>query len=80
MDGTRTVKEILLEGLQTPTSWSFPAWRTWSNSSHVGNFLDRRYVDGSEALDRALKPRTFVGDKLAGSSRPSPSSGPVPTA
>ncbi len=66
MDGSRTVKEILLEGLKTSDELELSGVADLVEQLYVGNFLDRPYVDGSEALDRALMPRTIIGEKLRG--------------
>ncbi len=66
MDGTRTVKEILLEGLKSTDELELSGVADLVEQLYAGNFLDRRYVDGAEALDRALKPQTILGAKLRG--------------
>ncbi|MFN2545779.1 MAG: cyclic nucleotide-binding domain-containing protein [Actinomycetota bacterium] len=56
MDGTRTVKEIVLERFKDSGDLELSGVSDLVYSLYVGNMLDRRYVDLDEAMKRAMDP------------------------
>ncbi len=56
MDGTRTVKEILVQQLEDTGELELGGIADLVRSLHVGNFLDRRFIDVDEAVAKAMKP------------------------
>jgi putative peptide zinc metalloprotease protein len=63
MDGTRTVKEILVETLEESGELELSGIADLVLQLYVGNFLDRPYVDLEEALERAVHPVTERREK-----------------
>jgi putative peptide zinc metalloprotease protein len=63
MDGTRTVKEIVLESLKDSDGLELSGVADLVWQLYSGNFLDRTFVDTSDGLDRAIKPRGAIGSK-----------------
>src|SRR5207247_2384982 len=58
MDGTRTLKEILVEQLDETGDLELSGVADLVRSLSVGNFLDRPFVDVDEGVQRAIKPVT----------------------
>jgi len=56
MDGTRTVREILVQQLEDTGELELGGIADLVRSLHVGNFLDRRFIDVDEAVAKAMKP------------------------
>jgi len=56
MDGTRTVKEIVVERFRESGDLDLSAVADLVRELHEGNFLDRRFVDVNDAVARALHP------------------------
>jgi len=56
MDGTRTVKDIVVEHMGRSGPMDVSSVAELVESLAVGNFLDRPFVDVDEALGRALAP------------------------
>src|SRR5205823_2193759 len=65
MDGTRTVKEILVEGLQDSGDLELSGVADLVRSLHAGNFLEQSYDDVDEALTRALHPDRGARERVA---------------
>jgi CRP-like cAMP-binding protein/Zn-dependent protease len=65
MDGTRTIKEIVLERLQGTGDLDLSGVADLVFELQVGNFLDRPYVQVFEALDRAIRPVPLRRQRLA---------------
>ncbi len=63
MDGTRTVKEIVLEGLKDSDGLELSGVADLVWQLYAGDFLDRPFVDMSEGVDRAIKPRGAIGSR-----------------
>jgi CRP-like cAMP-binding protein/Zn-dependent protease len=58
MDGTRTVKEIVLERFQESGDLELAEVAELVRTLYTANFLDRRYVDTDKAVQAALNPIT----------------------
>jgi CRP-like cAMP-binding protein/Zn-dependent protease len=58
MDGTRTVKEIVLEEFESSGDLDPDAITDLVRTLYEGNFLERRYRDVDELVERALDPVT----------------------
>jgi CRP-like cAMP-binding protein/Zn-dependent protease len=58
MDGTRTVKEIVVERFQESGDLDLSEVADLTRMLYRGNFLDRRYVDSDSAVRRAMDPIT----------------------
>lgn len=56
MDGTRTLKEIVVERLGESGDLELSGIADLMVQLHAGNFLDRRFLDVEEAVERALRP------------------------
>jgi CRP-like cAMP-binding protein len=61
MDGTRTVREIVVERFQESGELELSGVADLVYQLHVGGFLDTTYLDAEGALDKALHPRTAIG-------------------
>jgi CRP-like cAMP-binding protein len=57
MDGTRTTKEILVEGLQDSGDLELSGVADLVRSLHAGNFLEQGYLDVDGAVKRAIDPQ-----------------------
>jgi putative peptide zinc metalloprotease protein len=66
MDGSRTVKEIVLEGLKGSEALELSGVADLVEQLYVGDFLETRFVDSDEAVQRAIKPQTRTREKLQG--------------
>jgi len=58
MDGTRTVKEIVVQRFQESGDLEFSGVADLVRQLHVGNFLDQPFLDVDEAVKRAINPIT----------------------
>jgi putative peptide zinc metalloprotease protein len=56
MDGTRTVKEIVVDRFRESGDLDLSGVAELVLQLHEGNFLDRRYLDVDQAVERALHP------------------------
>jgi putative peptide zinc metalloprotease protein len=61
MDGTRTVREIVVERFQESGELELSGVADLVYQLHVGGFLDTTYLDVDGAVDKALHPRTALG-------------------
>ncbi len=64
MDGSRTVKEILVERLKESGDLELSGLADLVKALHFGNFLEHRYTDTDAAVRRAIKPVTSRQEKL----------------
>jgi CRP-like cAMP-binding protein/Zn-dependent protease len=64
MDGTRTVKEIVLDRLGHEGELEVSSVSDLVAQLHAGNFLDQSFVDVNEALGRAMHPISTPRRKL----------------
>lgn len=65
MDGTRTIKEILVERFQGSGGLDLSGVADLVFELQIGNFLDRPYVQVFESVDRAINPRPARRQRLA---------------
>ncbi|HYZ00236.1 MAG TPA: hypothetical protein VFA92_01960, partial [Candidatus Binatia bacterium] len=63
MDGTRTVKEIVLERFQESGDLDLAEVADLTRMLYRGNFLDRRFVNTDAAVRRALDPVSVARHK-----------------
>jgi CRP-like cAMP-binding protein/Zn-dependent protease len=63
MDGTRTVKEIVLDRFEESGELELSGVADLVRLLHTENFLDQHYLDVDRAVDRALHPASGVRTK-----------------
>ena len=63
MDGTRTVKEIVLERFQEEGSLELESVADMVRSLYEANFLEQRYFDAEEAVREAMDPASTARKK-----------------
>jgi CRP-like cAMP-binding protein/Zn-dependent protease len=63
MDGTRTVKEIVVERFKDSGDLELSGVADLVYQLHIGNFLDDRYLDVDAAVKKAIKPETLARTK-----------------
>ncbi len=63
MDGTRTLKEIILERLRESGDLELSSAIELVHSLYVGNFLDRRYFDVDASVRHAIEPVSSAREK-----------------
>jgi CRP-like cAMP-binding protein len=63
MDGSRTVKEIVVERFQESGDLELSGVADLVSILYEGNFLDRRFVDVPDAVKRALSPISLARQK-----------------
>jgi CRP-like cAMP-binding protein/Zn-dependent protease len=66
MDGSRTVKEIVVERFQSSGDLELTRVAEITRALHVGNFLDPPFVDVESAVANALDPASRFRKKLRG--------------
>jgi CRP-like cAMP-binding protein len=63
MDGTRTLKEIMVGQLEESGDLELSGVADLVQTLYAGNFLDRRFLDVDEAVERAVHPVTPAREK-----------------
>lgn len=63
MDGTRTVREIVVERFQESGDMELDGVADLVRELRTGNFLTDRYVDAREIIDRAAHPTSLAREK-----------------
>lgn len=69
MDGTRTIKEIVVEAFQESGDLSLDTVADLVRQLRIGNFLTERYVDVTDIVRRAANPVSVARSKVRGFAR-----------
>jgi CRP-like cAMP-binding protein len=64
MDGTRTLKEIVVDQFKESGEIEFSGIWDLVQALYAANFFDRRYVDVDEAVRRAIHPTNAIRQKV----------------